>query len=280
MSDSGSDSGSPGIIHEFARESEYLGNHHQHPNGSSHQAAEAYRPPLYVHPYYLPGGKRSLSGISGTAFGLGIALGASLLLATELALYGHGLWRAPCFIAILAIFHFLEFDSTARYNPPDASISSFLLFSNGPAYTTAHSAAMTELLVRYLVAPRFTPSWFLTITTYTPVALSVTVGFVFILVGQLVRRAAMRQAKTNFNHVVQWAKRPDHVLVKHGVYSFSRHPSYFGFFWWGVGTQLVLGNRICLVLYVVVLWNFFKRRITRGCSSSSTACFQANYQCR
>ena len=40
-----------------------------------------------------------------------------------------------------------------------------------------------------------------------------------------------------------------------------RHPSYFGFFWWGIGTQLVCGNTLCLAGYAVVLWRFFSRRI-------------------
>ena len=73
----------------------------------------------------------------------------------------------------------------------------------------------------------------------------------------------MGTAKANFNHIVQWTKKADHVLVTDGVYAFSRHPSYFGFFWWGLGTQLLLGNRICFVIYAVVLWKFFHHRITR-----------------
>lgn len=40
-----------------------------------------------------------------------------------------------------------------------------------------------------------------------------------------------------------------------------RHPSYFGFFWWGIGTQLVCGNTLCLLAYAGVLWKFFSSRI-------------------
>lgn len=256
MSDTASDASSPGIIHEFPRDE----SHRQ--NGPPPQSAQAYAPTLYVHPYYLPGGKRSLSGISIRAFGLGIALGLSIPLTLELAIHGHGLWRAPCFIGILAIFHYMEFDSTARYNPPEARISSFLLLSNGYAYSTAHAAAMTELLLRFSLGSAWMPEWLPTRLFDVPTVIPVSIGFVLVLGGQLVRSAAMRQAATNFNHVVQWSKRPEHVLVKDGVYSFSRHPSYFGFFWWGVGTQAILGNRICLILYAVVLWKFFKRRIS------------------
>jgi protein-S-isoprenylcysteine O-methyltransferase len=49
--------------------------------------------------------------------------------------------------------------------------------------------------------------------------------------------------------------------VTSGIYAYSRHPSYFAFFWWAVGTQILVGNKICFVAFVVVLWMFFKNRI-------------------
>lgn len=261
MSDS-SEPPSPGIIHEFPRE---LTAHHQ--NGGP--PSEPYRAPMYIHPYYLPGGNRSLSGISIRAFSLGIAFGSCFVLTILLAFFGCGLWRAPCFIATLTMFHYLEFDSTARYNPPDARISSFLLLSNGYAYASAHTAAMLELLTRYWLQSQYKPQWLVapfsipTIFPTIPTTWTVMFGFSLIVVGQTMRSLAMAQAKTNFNHVVQWTKKPDHVLVTDGVYAFSRHPAYFGFFWWGLGTQVMLGNRICFVTYGLVLWRFFSHRIMR-----------------
>jgi protein-S-isoprenylcysteine O-methyltransferase len=53
----------------------------------------------------------------------------------------------------------------------------------------------------------------------------------------------------------------DHRLITRGVYNFSRHPSYVGWFYWSVGTQLVLCNPICTVGYAVVSWRFFRDRI-------------------
>lgn len=81
------------------------------------------------------------------------------------------------------------------------------------------------------------------------------------VLGQTIRSVAMAQAGSNFNHTVQVTRREGHVLVTGGVYSVLRHPSYFGFFWWGLGTQLVLGNGVCFVAYAVVLWRFFSGRI-------------------
>ena len=82
-----------------------------------------------------------------------------------------------------------------------------------------------------------------------------------LVVGQATRTLAMVQAGSNFNHFVQVRKKQGHELVTDGIYAWLRHPSYFGFWWWGLGTQMVLGNGICFVGYTVVLWGFFKRRI-------------------
>jgi len=91
---------------------------------------------------------------------------------------------------------------------------------------------------------------------------SIIAGLAMISVGQGVRSIAMVQAGTNFNHIVQHQKANEHRLVTTGAYYYLRHPSYFGFFWWGLGTQLVLGNAVCCLGYAVVLWRFFSRRIS------------------
>ena len=93
-------------------------------------------------------------------------------------------------------------------------------------------------------------------------------GFFMMVVGQVTRTTAMAHAGTNFNHVVQHSKREEHVLVVDGIYGWLRHPSYFGFFWWGLGSQIVLGNGVCLLGYAVVLWRFFNKRI-----QSKSSCF-------
>jgi len=49
--------------------------------------------------------------------------------------------------------------------------------------------------------------------------------------------------------------------VTHGIYSYLRHPAYFGFFWWSVGTQLLLSNPISLVAYTAATFYFFYDRI-------------------
>ena len=46
-----------------------------------------------------------------------------------------------------------------------------------------------------------------------------------------------------------------------GVYSFSRHPSYFGWFLWSIGTHLLLSNFVSFGLYFYASIRFFKGRI-------------------
>jgi protein-S-isoprenylcysteine O-methyltransferase len=43
--------------------------------------------------------------------------------------------------------------------------------------------------------------------------------------------------------------------------SLVRHPSYVGFFWWAIATQLLLGNIASTLIFVYVLGRFFYYRI-------------------
>ncbi|MCJ1366984.1 hypothetical protein MMC16_006115 [Acarospora aff. strigata] len=223
-----------------------------------------------LHPDNLPNGRKPLAGISLRAFILGTALGASSLLCILLLLTHNPLWRAPFFIATLSLFHFLEYWTTAAYNTRYATISAFLLSQNGSAYNIAHTAALFECITTNLFfaarsPPSSSSSWPKRVLpepeAYAPSVL--VVGFVMIAVGQCTRTLAMAQAGSNFNHTVQMKKKDGHELVTRGIYAYLRHPSYFGFFWWGLGTQVVLGNAICFVAYAAVLWSFFSSRITR-----------------
>lgn len=44
-------------------------------------------------------------------------------------------------------------------------------------------------------------------------------------------------------------------------HSFVRHPSYAGFFWWAIGTQILLSNPVSLLVFFVALVRFFAQRI-------------------
>ncbi|KAL2005389.1 hypothetical protein VTN00DRAFT_2600 [Thermoascus crustaceus] len=220
------------------------------------------REPPTVDPSNYPGGKKSLSGISIRAFLLGVTLATCLCITVfTLTAFPTSLWRVPFFIASLCVFHFLEYYVTARYNTLHANISAFLLSSNGWQYNFAHGSAIAECILFRLFFPDSYFKW--TAAAFGGVKVQVALGLVLMAVGQTVRTLAMAHAGSNFNHTVQVERKEGHMLVKTGVYSVLRHPSYFGFFWWGLGTQLVLGNVICFLGYTFVLWMFFSRRIQR-----------------
>jgi protein-S-isoprenylcysteine O-methyltransferase len=203
---------------------------------------------------YFPGGDRSLSGIAIRGFLLGVCGTVGFTLCAVLAYYESRLWRPCFFVGTLCVFHFLEFYITAEYNTPLAYIASFLL-TNGDRYRQAHTMALVETVI----TSYFFPTWQSRVNSPPIIAL----GLIMVAVGQAVRSIAMKQAGTNFNHQVQSRKNEGHELVTTGLYSYLRHPSYFGFFWWGLGTQVILGNTVSFVVYAGVLWYFFYKRITR-----------------
>ncbi|KAJ5928988.1 hypothetical protein N7466_007944 [Penicillium verhagenii] len=222
----------------------------------------------HTHISNYPKGTKSLSGISLRAFLIGTSLGITATVTILLiTVFPTPLWRVPFFIASLSVFHFLEFYTTATYNTPAADVKAFLLSSNGWAYNAAHGSAIVECIVSHVFWPGQSKLGKLVSFTEpvlgTSVSLGLVVGLLLTGVGQVVRSIAMAQAASNFNHHVQSTHKQGHTLVTHGLYRFLRHPSYFGFFWWGLGTQLVLGNVVCFFAYALVLWKFFSTRIKR-----------------
>jgi len=71
----------------------------------------------------------------------------------------------------------------------------------------------------------------------------------------------MAQCGESFNHYIQRDKKENHVLITNGIYSILRHPSYVGFYYWAIGTQMVLGNPLSGLLYSFAAYKFFSRRI-------------------
>ena len=148
-----------------------------------------------------------------------------------------------------------SFFRNKSYSRYFADIDAFLLSRNGRAYNIAHASAMLECAITSI----FFPAWQARVSNTFVIVLGAGAE----VIGQLTRSAAMAHAGTNFNHTVQTRKAEGHRLVTSGVYGYLRHPAYFGFFWWGLGTQMVLGNVLCFGAYAYLLWSFFSRRIRR-----------------
>lgn len=158
------------------------------------------------------------------------------------------------YIISLSAFHFLEYFITARYNPGKVHTDSFLLFGNGKEYIGAHTFALMECLLEYTIWPKSknTEGW---------KGIIVSTGAIATILGQIIRSMAMRTAGQSFSHILKRKKEEDHTLVTTGLYAFFRHPSYFGFFWWALGLQMVLLNPLSFILFSIVLWRFFSQRI-------------------
>ncbi len=152
------------------------------------------------------------------------------------------------YVMCLSFFHLSEFVFTAMYHE-EVNTDSFLL-NHSIEYALAALASWTEFAIECL----FFPS--LKLNLYTRF-----LGLFLVMFGELFRKLAMYTAGKNFNHYIQEKKKTDHILVQTGVYALVRHPSYFGWFFWSIGTQILLANPICTVLYTIATWKFFKSRI-------------------
>lgn len=153
------------------------------------------------------------------------------------------------YITVLATFHYTEFVSIAWINPTTLSIDSFIL-NDSIAYGIAACSGWIE----FITERSYFPTW------KEPSSISYF-GLILCIGGEVLRKSAMFTAKHNFNHIVQSEKMDNHELVTYGVYRLCRHPSYVGWFYWSIGTQLILQNPFCLLAYAVASWKFFHDRI-------------------
>lgn len=158
-------------------------------------------------------------------------------------------FRVSAYTALNCIFHLLEFFITAMCNTEEVDDDSFIL--NDPDLYYVYIAALLEAALKtrqWRFLPQFTNSSFL-------------IGLSIIVFGQLCRSIAMYTAGVSFHHYVQREHSQKRRLVTWGIYKYLRHPSYFGYFWWFVGSQILLVNPIIGCLGAYKLHQFFKNRI-------------------
>lgn len=154
------------------------------------------------------------------------------------------------YLMCLSFFHLSEFVTTALYNQKEVSTESFLI-NHSWEYGLAMLVSWIEFGLEALIMPNLKTNLYVRFF-----------GLFLVMFGEFFRKMAMYTCGTNFNHYVQEHRKNDHVLVKTGIYSLVRHPSYFGWFYWSIGTQVLLGNPVCVVLYAISSWKFFSTRIS------------------
>uniref|UniRef100_A0A915PJU8 Protein-S-isoprenylcysteine O-methyltransferase n=1 Tax=Setaria digitata TaxID=48799 RepID=A0A915PJU8_9BILA len=152
------------------------------------------------------------------------------------------------YFACIAAFHYGEFLMTALTNRSGLNFSSYLL-----DHSFAYWAAAVTCWVEYAIEVQFLPRLKNVVVSY--------IGLTLVAFGEILRKLAMLHADGGFTHVVAVEKRPRHKLITSGVYGFVRHPGYLGWLVWCVGTQVMLCNPICFILYLLIGWNFFNERI-------------------
>lgn len=187
-----------------------------------------------------------LPDVSLTAFILGIILGISL----PLTFIFNKFFQFPLYISIVCLFHFLEYFITASWQSDKVSIDSYVI-NNGATYLIAHSIAIFESIIEIYFYPNFKSSYLLIRI----------LGVLIVILGQILRSMAMINCGESFSHIISTEKKSNHKLITSGIYSLVRHPSYVGFFYWAIGTQILLLNPISLIIFIFLLYKFFSNRI-------------------
>ncbi|XP_074604294.1 isoprenylcysteine carboxylmethyltransferase ste14 [Brevipalpus obovatus] len=160
------------------------------------------------------------------------------------------IWRPLlAFFMIVSFFHFSEFFVTALSKPRSLGSDLFLL-NHSPAYNFALLIAIIEFVIEV--------KWFPYLKLYPSISL---LGVLICIAGESVRKTAILTARSNFDHRLKTHKEKGHVLVTHGIYSWSRHPAYVGWFYWAIGTQVLLLNPVSLIFYAISSWKFFDERV-------------------
>ncbi|ORY27468.1 protein-S-isoprenylcysteine O-methyltransferase [Naematelia encephala] len=162
-------------------------------------------------------------------------------------------WQLGVYGFAWGLFHLAEFWTTAGWNTQKLSVDAFLL-NNTSQYHFAHLVGLSE----YFISSYFFPRKFDSFITSLPFS---SIVMILLIGGQAFRSLAMIHAAQSFSHIVKAVKLEDHELVTHGVYAWSRHPSYAGFFYWAIATQLLLGNIVSTLGFAIVLGRFFSARI-------------------
>ena len=164
------------------------------------------------------------------------------------------------YITSMCTFHLLEFFVTAFFNPSVVATDSFLV-NHSKAYTVAAIIATTEFWARFFFGnsdrqpETATPD-----DNYLWMLITIS-GVVLVISSQIIRSRAMMKCGESFNHYIQTERKENHILVTDGIYSWFRHPSYLGFYYWSIGTQLILHNPISGLLFAIAGWKFFSQRI-------------------
>lgn len=158
----------------------------------------------------------------------------------------------------LLLYFQIEFSFTYLFNPTRVTSKSFLIYGNrgNLQFWAMQTFAVWEYLVHRSSIISFVTNCFLD-NQVIP-----RIGIAMIVSGLIIRAWAIQTCGSSFSHLIETEnRRKDHVLVTSGIYSILRHPSYFGFWCFAIGAQLLCINWLNLIANIVILAHFFTVRI-------------------
>ena len=149
----------------------------------------------------------------------------------------------------LCIYHYTEFFSVLLYHFKKLSCEYFLIDQSLSWIIATIISFIETILETYYF------------NKYKKIKIFFIIGLIMTIIGQIFRIGGIYTGKKNFTHKISYEKKKEHKLVKNGVFALSRHPSYFGFYLWSIGIEIMCCNPICFIGFTFILFYFFKNRI-------------------
>ena len=181
---------------------------------------------------------------------IGLSLSAIFSFSISMTFFTYSIYY-PLYLYFitLCIYHYSEYLSVLIYHF-DILKCEYFLIDHSKSWVISTLASFVEMIIETYFFDK-----------YKKIIIFFILGLLMTIIGQYFRIAALFTGKKNFTHRIRYNKTNEHELVTHGIYSLSRHPSYFGFFIWSVGIEVMCCNPICTIAFTIVLFKFFKDRI-------------------
>ena len=149
----------------------------------------------------------------------------------------------------LCIYHYTEFFSVLLYHFKKLNCEYFLIDQSLSWIIATIISFIETILETYYF------------NKYKKIKIFFIIGLIMTIIGQIFRIGGIYTGKKNFTHKISYEKKKEHKLVKNGVFALTRHPSYFGFYLWSIGIEIMCCNPICFIGFTFILFYFFKNRI-------------------
>lgn len=186
--------------------------------------------------------KNSLVEIALVSWCLGCLAGGSVI-----ALASGRNVKLLIYMLLLVTNFMTEFISSAYNQPSRVHLRCFLIYGNPGSlhFWGMHCFMWLDNWLGYLQVPKYMRNF----------------GVLLALCGLVIRALAMHTCGESFAHIIDTKKSARLKLVTTGIYRWSRHPSYLGYWCFAVGTLLVMGGATSMIATVVILCVFFRNRI-------------------